>query len=130
MSGGFNLGTPQFLPSISLISSISRGSTTTVTTASDHGFSDGMVIRIVVPTDLNNLYTPTGVAGMTQINGLYGEITVIDATSFSIAIDSSSFDAFSIPSPWPAIVSVYPQAVPMGMDVTVDSSADATYNDR
>ena len=133
MSGGFDLGSPYFIPSIALISAISKGSTTTVTTVTDHGFIDGMTVRIVVPIDLNTAYTPTGVAGMTQINGLYGEIEVIDATSFYINIDSSLFDDFVIPNPWPEVVAVYPQAIPMGMDVTVDgptSSDDAVRNDK
>lgn len=130
MSGGFDIGTPYFSPQIRFISNITKGSTTIITTDEDHGYQDGQVVRVIVPTDLNTAYTPTGVAGMTQINGLYAEITVIDSTSFSMPIDSSSFDDFSIPGTWPEVISTYPQIVPMGIDVTIDSSNDAVINEK
>jgi len=51
--------------------------------APSHGFASTNVIHI------------SGVVGMTQINGLEGAITSIDADRFTIPIDSTAFTAFT-----------------------------------
>jgi len=54
-----------------------------VITANNNAFKDGQIITIY------------GVVGMTQINGLASQITVIDQNTFSMnAIDSSAFSAY------------------------------------
>lgn len=54
-----------------------------VVTATAHGFVTGDKIKI------------TGVVGMTQVNDLYFTITVIDANSFSIGVDTTAYTAYS-----------------------------------
>ena len=106
MSGGFfDLSSPSFKPTTRLISSISKGSTTIITTSTAHDYETGMTVRILVPGDVNTATKGTaGPVGMTQINKLSGKITVIDNYSFYIDIDSSNFDDFAIPGTWPAIL--------------------------
>lgn len=63
------------------ISSITVGTTPTVTTAAAHGLATGDRVRI------------TGQGGMTQINNYTVRATVTGATTFTIDIDTSSFSA-------------------------------------
>lgn len=78
---------PTYEPAISRISTITKGSTTTITTTYDHEYIDGTIVRLIV----SNIY------GMPQINNLYGEITVTGSNTFTIEIDSTNFDIFAIP---------------------------------
>lgn len=124
MAGGFfDLTTPTFRPTIRLISSITKGSTTTITTDKDHGYLDGMIVRILVPTDIDTSISPIGPVGMTQINKLSGKITVTGSNIFTIDIDSTNFDSFSIPSPWPVHTGLYPMVVPFAEDASMDTAA-------
>jgi hypothetical protein len=124
MSGGFfDLSSPSFKPTIRLISSIGKGATTTVTTERDHGYLTGMTVRILVPDTINTGISASGVAGMTQINNLLGKITVTGTTTFTIDIDSSNFDAFTIPVTWIQQIGLYPQVVPVSEDSDMNTAA-------
>lgn len=121
MSGGFfDLSSPTFKPTVRLISSISKGSTTTITTDRAHDYVDGMVVRIIVPTRIDTAIGPSSLAGMPQINGRYGKITVTGTNTFTIDIDSTDFDSFAIPGTWINEEGVYPQVVPMGEDLSIN----------
>jgi MSHA biogenesis protein MshQ len=65
------------------ISAITNANPGKVTTALAHGFVSGQQVYI------------TGVNGMTQINGQLVTVTVIDATNFTIGIDTSGYSAYS-----------------------------------
>lgn len=105
----------QFRPIPSLISSItSSGAITIITTSSPHSYPTGLTVRIRVPVDFGIDIGVRGVVGMREIDGLSSPITVIDATSFSMNIDSSTFEPFFIPNPWPKRIGLRPQAVPIG----------------
>ena len=52
-----------------------------------HGYIDGIIMRIMVPW----FY------GMQQMDGQWGEIVVINTTTFAVDIDSTMFDSFVIP---------------------------------
>lgn len=52
-------------------------------TAAGHGFATGDKILL------------TGVAGMTQVNGNYYTVTVIDANNFTIGVNSSGYGAYT-----------------------------------
>ena len=54
-----------------------------VITATGHGFRTGITITI------------TGVGGMTQLNGNTYTVTVIDANSFSIGVDSTGYGTYT-----------------------------------
>lgn len=79
-----------WLPAIKTIASITRANPAVVTTTSAHGYSSGYNVRIVFPFPYALSF------GMYQINEMKGTITVIDSTSFSIDIDSTNFDAFTV----------------------------------
>jgi hypothetical protein len=114
MSGGFfDLSSPSFKPTVRLISSISKGSTTTISTAIAHDYLTGLTVRILVPDAINTGLPPSGLCGMTQINKLFGEITVTGPTTFIVDIDSNNFDDFAVPGTWINQVGLYPQVVPM-----------------
>lgn len=57
------------------------------TTPGDNGYETGLQVRLVIPRGF----------GMYQVNGLTGFITKIDASSFSLEVDSTYFDAYVIP---------------------------------
>ena len=94
------LAYPVFQPAMRILTDITRtypavvttglitypGGVTTITPF-DHSYVSGMIIRLVVPSFF----------GMVQADGLYGEITVINSTQFSITIDATTFDPFVIP---------------------------------
>ncbi|MBP8788279.1 MAG: DUF2460 domain-containing protein [Azonexus sp.] len=64
------------------VSSIGQGATA-VLTVGTHSFTGGMAVHI------------SGVAGMTQINGLRALILSTDATHITVAINSSAFSAYT-----------------------------------
>ena len=63
------------------ISAITKANPGQVTAAA-HGFSNGDIIYI------------SGVVGMTQVNGLYFTITVVDANNFTIGVNTSAYSAY------------------------------------
>jgi hypothetical protein len=65
------------------ISSIGRANPGVVTTTAPHGFSAGQQIAL------------SGIAGMTQLNGTVVTVTPIDATRFSIGVDTSGYAPYS-----------------------------------
>lgn len=104
---------PIFMPAMRDISAITNATTAVVTTTFDHGYLTGAIVR---------LYIPHGF-GMTQANRKKGSIEVISSTQFSITLDTSSFDAFVIPSVQPGWNLTPAQVVPIGEDTdTFDSS--------
>lgn len=66
------------------ITSITKAANAVVTTAIPHRFNW-----------INHLVSFMGVVGMTEINGLSGTVTVIDATHFSVDINSSAFSTYT-----------------------------------
>ena len=75
-----------------VIAGISNDFPATVTTTIDHDYIVGTIVRLDI--------TPTG--GMFQANQKVGTIlTVPTPTTFTIDIDSTHFDIFSIPSQFP-----------------------------
>jgi len=79
---------PAYQPQMQNIESITNGYPAVVTTVADHGYRDGAIVRLGVPDGF----------GMTQINGQDGVIVVLSSNSFSIDIDSTSYDPFVTPS--------------------------------
>lgn len=65
------------------ITGISAASSAVITVGASHGFADGQSVHI------------SGVSGMTQINGLRSLITAHDATTITVAINSSAFSAWT-----------------------------------
>jgi len=75
---------PAFKPARKNIASITNASQALVVTTSDHEYLTGTVVRLIIPFK----------RGMQEANQLTGKITVVDATSFTIDIDTSLMDTF------------------------------------
>ena len=65
------------------IASITNANPAVITTTAPHGFSDGQQLYL------------TGIAGMTQLNGSVVTVRPIDATRFSIDVDTRTYGAYS-----------------------------------
>lgn len=78
---------PTFQPSMRLISAITNGNPAVVTTTFGHDFVSGTLVRLYIPV----------IDGMFQASNLVGTITVTGPTTFTIDIDTTSFDVFAIP---------------------------------
>ena len=95
---------PVFKPAMRLIASITRSNPATVTTTFAHGYQTGTIVRLDIPP----------ADGMQQANGMTGTITVTGATTFTIDLNTTLFDPFSIPvSPDPHL-NTCAQVVPIG----------------
>lgn len=95
---------PIFQPAMRLIASITNANPATVTTTFANQYKTGLIVRLDLPLAV----------GMQQANGLTGTITVIDAVTFTINIDTTSFDAFSIPISPGHFDNTCAQVVPIG----------------
>jgi hypothetical protein len=92
---------PVYQPAMRIISNITNEFPAVVTTTFSHQYISGTIIRLVIPLGY----------GMTQANQLFGEIVVTGATTFSIPIDTTTFDPFITPSTFPENTQ-YPQSIP------------------
>lgn len=102
-----SLAFPRYQPAVRIISAITNSTPAVVTTTFAAGqvnngnqYVTGCIVRLDVPASY----------GMIQINSMVGTITVINDTSFSIDVDTTSFNPFIVPnSPIQ-----YAQVVPIG----------------
>lgn len=83
---------PTFNQPMRFISAITNGFPASVTTTQNHLYTTKATIRIDIPRYF----------GMQQINQQFGEIIVTSPTTFTIDIDTTSYDPFFIPSTYPA----------------------------
>ena len=109
----------QFLPSNRYITAVTTGTSTTVTFSVTHNWVVGSTVTFNVPA----------VFGMTQLNGLTGNVTAINTSNNTITvdIDSSGFTAFA----WPAASAApltFAQAVPGGSQALQSSTGVVTQN--
>jgi hypothetical protein len=96
---------PVFQPAMRIISAITNANPAVVTTTFEHQYLTGTVLRLDVPV----------ADGMQQINGMTFPIVVTSPTTFTVPVDSTSFDSFSIPvSPNPPYANTCAVAVPVG----------------
>lgn len=84
---GYAQVNPLFSPALRLINNITNGYPATVTTTFAHGYNTGEICRLWVPRGY----------GMVQANQLFAPIVVTGDTTFTIAIDTTTFDAFIYP---------------------------------
>lgn len=106
-----------FYPKSRTITKITQAVQAVVTTSVDHNYAVGDACRFTVPAAF----------GMTEINGLTGNVVTITQHTFTVDIDTTAFTAFTFPltgaTPFtPAVV------VPYGENATVGSLGDATVN--
>ena len=91
---------PVFKPSMRIITNITNGNPATVTTSFAHGYSTGLIVRLILPSGY----------GMEQANQLFSDITIVDTLNFTIDLDTTLFQPFTTPG----TVVQYHQAVPIG----------------
>lgn len=91
------LSDPAYQPAMRAIIAISKANPLSVTTSldgvnpGDHDYIDGLIVRLDIPPGF----------GMLQANQLFGPITVTSATTFTMPINSTTFDTFAIPVTFP-----------------------------
>jgi hypothetical protein len=81
-----------FQPISKSISSITNANPAVVTTSTSHGYKTGIYVRMVFPLMTN----PALRFGMPEVNGNVYLATVLSPTTFSLNVDSTSFQPFSI----------------------------------
>ncbi len=95
---------PIYQPAMRLIASITRAFPAVVTTTFAHQYYNGTIVRLDIPP----------ADGMQQADQYVGAISVTSDTTFTIALDTTNFDAFAIPGmPSPA-TNICAQVVPIG----------------
>jgi len=95
---------PIFQPAMRLIASITNSAQALVTTTFEHQYKTGLIVRLDIPP----------ACGMQQANGMTGNIIVVGPVTFVITINTTNFDAFSIPVIVSPHVDICAQVVPVG----------------
>ena len=116
-SGSYRIINAQsrYYPRARYITAITAASSAVITMSVTHGYTVGQAVRIVVPAAF----------GMTEINGLIGNITAISTANNTITvdIDSTSFTTFAFPTSAVAATGVtFAQVVPVG-EAAINSSS-------
>jgi hypothetical protein len=118
-----------FYPNQKSIAAISQSYPAVVMTVTNHNFINGLVVRIVIPVASPNHYFvgPVSDRGMPQINGMVGEVTVLTPTTFSLPIDSTSFDPY-IPTLIPKDDEILGQVIPISENALTLTSVTKNNN--
>lgn len=104
--------TPIFMPAIRDILSITQANPAVVTTtfdgstAGDNGYLTGLIVSLNIPLNF----------GMQALNQQVFPITVLSSSTFSIPLDTTGLDPFSIPSLQPGFNYTPAQVTPVGED--------------
>ena len=102
-----------FIPSSNLIISITQSNPAVIQTYTPHGFKDGLVVRVLVPSN----------CGMTQLDQMVCEIRVVGPTTFAIPVNTTNFDVFAYSS-----LLAFAQVIPIGEPTNTLDSAEANAN--
>jgi len=104
---------PVYKPAMRVIAGITNAPMATVTTTVNHGYLIGTIVRLDI--------APTG--GMLQANQQTGTIlSVPTPTTFTLNLNTTSFDAFTVPSVFPPPYNDS-QVVPIGEDNSILTAA-------
>ena len=104
---------PTFQPTMRLITAITQARPAVVTTSFAHQYTTGTIVRLDVPQ----------ACGMQQINQQAGTIIVLSPTTFSIAIDSTTYEPFAVPVTPNPNINIGAQCVPIGEDASMLNGA-------
>lgn len=94
---------PIYYPKRLYITKITQATSAVVTTSVAHGLTVGQRIVFNIPSQF----------GMTQLNGLRGQITAVTTSTFTVNIDTSGFTAFAFPTS-ASVPFTFAQAIPFG----------------
>lgn len=101
---------PSFQRAMRCILTITQSNPVLFTTTFDginpgnHDYSSGLIVRIDIPEGF----------GMEQLNQFSGPITVVNATQFTLPIDTTLFDPFIVPPYVPGFFGTPAHVVPVG----------------
>ncbi len=95
---------PTYQKAMRVITDITQAPEAEVTTSFAHNYVTGQIIRLVIPPYF----------GMSQLNEVLTPITVTSTTTFTVPIDTTNFDAFTIPLRGDGVQLQYAQVVPVG----------------
>ena len=108
------MSTAPFVPSANTILSILNSDPALVSTASNHGYSDNLVVRLVLPEQV----------GMTQLHNKTFQVDVITPNTFTIPVDTTDFDVYNM-----AFTAQVGQVIPVGeVGDTLDMATDNNNN--
>ena len=82
---------PIFQPAMRVIAAITTTNPMEVTTTVNHLYIDGIIVRLDIPPHF----------GMQQANKLTGTVTVTGPTTFTLDINSFTFQPFVLPTSYP-----------------------------
>jgi len=82
---------PVFGPAMRVIAGISNASPVVITTTLVHQYINNLIVRIDIPTGF----------GMENLNGQFAPITILSPTTFSMPIDTTTFNPFVLPATFP-----------------------------
>lgn len=104
-----NYFAPQNIDILSITNGFPVQITTTVdgSTAANHNYLSGLIVRIVIPPRFGMNVPPT-------INGFQGTITVTSPTTFTMNFDTTNWGVFTVPSFNPGFNGTPAQVVPQG----------------
>src|SRR4029077_8239761 len=94
---------PTYQPYATVASSITNAVIPTVTTTFAHNYVDGTIVRFTIPP----------ACGMTQLDQQTSPILVTGSNTFTIAINTSKYDAFSVPSGLGPHINICANVVPL-----------------
>ena len=113
MSTCFALQNPVYQPAMRVIASITQSNPAVITTTFAHQYNSGCIVRLDIPP----------ADGMQQANQMFGPITVTGDATFTLPIDTTTFDAFAIPVSPPPYVNTCAMVVPIGeLSANLDSA--------
>lgn len=110
--GLWNSGT--YIPYKCNITAITQAANAVITTNVNHGWVVGNLVTFNIPA----------IYGMSQISGVTGLVLATTADTITTNIDTSNFDAFSIPTVSSLTVLDNPEVLPAGGENTGYVSAD------
>jgi hypothetical protein len=92
-----------YQPSMRLLNTITLGLITSFETSQPHLYQTGLTVRVVIPRYF----------GQEQLNGYVAPITVTSPTTFTMDLNSSTFNPAEAP-PNPYMYNSFPHVVPVG----------------
>lgn len=99
---------PAFQPAMRIVTAITQSNPAVITTSFAHQYITGTIVRLDIPQ----------IDGMQQIGNILFQITALSPTTFSVPVDSRTYQAFTN--------NQYAQCIPVG-EVSSQFTA-ATYN--
>lgn len=99
-----------YAPRNRFVTNISQAASAVITLSVAHEYVVGEIVKFKVPAEF----------GMTEIDGVQGQITAVTASTVTVDIDSSGFTAFAFPAS--AAIGTFAQMYPVGQDSSIVSA--------